>query len=49
MLVDVLRMCMGSETGTYKELDCNVKDFKEKNMGFWKKEGGVRAFTVAFL
>jgi len=33
MLVEVLKMCMGSETGRYKELDCSLKDFKEKNMG----------------
>jgi len=31
---------MDSETGTYKELECSLKNFKEKNMGFWEKEGG---------
>jgi hypothetical protein len=32
---------MGSDTGTYKELDCSLKDFKEKKIwDFGKKVVG---------
>jgi hypothetical protein len=38
MLVEVLRMCMDSETGAYEELDCSFKDFKKKKIwDFGKK------------